>query len=214
MRYAPFYSLTKLSLIAAALLFQGTALADTAATKGGDAPAVVAGSSQGTGAGHPALQGHHSRHHHGHRHHSQHHQHRQAAMWVPGYGPLSKHAVESLSLTDSQRQRLNEAQAARLARHKTRGESMRANRAAQASQLQAGQIDPHAALQKAAEAHSKMVDNRRELNQKWLAVWDSLDSAQQEKIAMHFSQRAKKMAAKWEKHQQRSHGPAAEKPSS
>jgi hypothetical protein len=46
----------------------------------------------------------------------------------------------------------------------------------------------------------KMVDGRKEVSQKWLAVWDSLDAAQQQKVATYLEKRAEKRAAHAKKH--------------
>ncbi|WP_449391166.1 hypothetical protein [Eoetvoesiella caeni] len=118
------------------------------------------------------------------------HQHQKAAMMIPGYGGLSEAAVQTLDLNDAQSKLLADAQSAQKEARKSRYESMKAERQARAEQLKAGKIDPHAAVKQADEARGKALEARNQIAAKWFAVWDSLDTAQQQKVATLLGERA------------------------
>ncbi|MEO6959071.1 MAG: hypothetical protein ABI228_02225 [Burkholderiaceae bacterium] len=201
--------LAKLSVVMAALALQGAAWA---ATPAGSSTAPVATPSttasqpensaawpdRSMGHSHKAMRGHHQR----------------GAMWVPGYGPLDAAFVQSLALNDAQNTLLKDAQATQKSLQKTRRESMRDARKARLEQLKSGKVDPHAAIKETSDKGQAMVNGRREVNQKWLAVWDSLDATQQQKIASFLDKRAERRAAHAQKRDGGSDAVKSSKPAS
>ncbi|HEY9460920.1 MAG TPA: hypothetical protein VIR04_08975 [Paralcaligenes sp.] len=183
--------LVKLSVVMAALALQGAAWAATApdatTTPAATPPATAsqpanpaAWPGRSKGHSHKAMRGHHQR----------------GAMWVPGYGPLDAAFVQSLALNDTQNALLKDAQTTQKSLRQTRHEAMRDVRKARLEQLKSGKIDPHAAIKETSDRGQAMVNARREINQKWLAVWDSLDATQQQKIASFLDKRAERRAAR------------------
>lgn len=117
-----------------------------------------------------------------------------AAMILPGYGPISKDVVESLSLNEKQTELLKEAQASmdqsrrgKQGRHGKPGTSRR-------SLALTGPVDPHAAVKAQDERMATMREVRAQHTQKWLAVWDSLEPAQQQKLSDHVVKQAEARA--------------------
>jgi hypothetical protein len=136
----------------------------------------------------------------GERHHKRmgHHV-RNAAMWVPGYGPLTHEFVDSLALTESQTKLVEEAKSEQKAQRAEKRAAMKEGHKARTEQIKAGRIDPRSSLKQAEEAQQKAQAQRREVNDKWLAVWDALDAGQQAKVTAHLSERAEKFAKHAEK---------------
>ncbi|NYT86130.1 hypothetical protein [Pollutimonas harenae] len=149
-------------------------------------------------------------HHHGH---GQRHM-RDAAIWVPGYGPLNKEFVDTLALTEDQLKLVNEAKAEQKAGRGERREAMKTAHQARFEQLKSGKIDPEAALKQKDERREKAMDERRKVDDKWLAVWDKLDDSQQQKVVAHFNERAEKFAKRVEERKQHKAQSQAEKASS
>src|SRR5690606_22633101 len=124
-------------------------------------------------------------HRHGHRHgHGRMHD---AAMWVPGYGPLNKDFVDTLALNEEQLQLVGTAKAEQKAGRSERRNAMRTAHTAKLEQLKSGKLDPQAALRQKDDGQKKALDERRKVDEKWLAVWEGLDDAQQQKITTHFN---------------------------
>lgn len=182
----------KLAVLTAALALGATAYAAT----GDSAPALVT-TQASTIAISPesadkAAAGHHK---HGRHHKSMHGHHmRDAALVVPGYGPLRTKFVESLALTDTQTKLVKEAQTEQKDARNARREAMKTARIDRTEQAKNGKLDPAAALKQADKAHEQAREERSKLNGKWLAVWDALDETQQTKIAAHFNERAERHA--------------------
>lgn len=114
-----------------------------------------------------------------------------AAMLVPGYGPVSKDVVDSLSLNADQTALLEDAKS--FTKENLNSQRDRVNKA-KAEQSGSGTLDPHAAAKKQDEFFDAMRKIRTEATQKWLAVWDSLEAEQQKIVSEHFSDRAEKRA--------------------
>ncbi|MGB3289907.1 MAG: hypothetical protein WBA83_11585 [Burkholderiaceae bacterium] len=200
----------KLAAVSAALAVCGASFAAQSpapAASSQESPAVVSGA-HADKAGEP--------HKHMHKHMRRHM--RDAAMWVPGYGPLGKDFVQSLALNDSQNALIDAAKAEQKEARTQRREAMRSSMKAKAEQAKAGKLDPRAALKQGEQAQEKALAERGKINEKWLAVWDALDATQQQKVAAHFSERAEKFAKRAEKRkehrQQAVPAAAAEKASS
>jgi len=189
----------KFAAVAAALALAGSAVAATdAAAPAQDAKPAAVSAQAGKAGGHEG--GHHWRGHH--------HKHgpklmRDAGMWVPGYGPLSKTFVASLSLTDAQNKLIDEARTAQDEARKARFEQMKEKRGEHAEQIKAGKIDPKAALAAREKARNQADSERAKIDDKWLAVWDALDTAQQEKVGQHFAERAEKFAKRAQERKER-----------
>jgi hypothetical protein len=193
----------KLSVLAAAVAFQGAALAATpsASAADGSAQASVTAPSYKS-----AMHGHHA--HRGMQHHHS------MAMLVPGYGPIGYKTVYGLSLTDSQQKLLKEAQASQQALGQSRRESMKTAWQARIEQVKAGKIDPHAAVKESQAAQQKAFDARQDVNQKWLAVWDALDAGQQQKVTAQLDHRAERFAKRMQQHKHHQAAPATDKSAS
>jgi hypothetical protein len=127
---------------------------------------------------------------------------RDVALWVPGYGALNREFVDTLALTASQTKLIEEAKADQKAQQDERRAAMKQARDARMEQAKTGKIDPRATLKQAEEAQQKAQAKRHEINEKWLAVWDALDSTQQAKVATQLNERAEKFAKRAEQHKQ------------
>ncbi|UHL64947.1 hypothetical protein LSG25_03310 [Paralcaligenes sp. KSB-10] len=180
MQYSKTPVLAKFAALAAALALQGAAMAATPATP--DSAAQVASGQAAA----PQTPSTHSprmgRHHHD----------KDMAMWIPGYGPVKQKLVTSLALNANQAKLLEDAQSAQKALRHARWDAMKSARQEKKAQLDAGKVDPHAAQQAMDAVVQKAQGERQQITQKWLAVWDSLDSAQQQKVAAYLKERADK----------------------
>ncbi len=142
-----------------------------------------------------------------HHKHGQRHAFRDAAMWVPGYGPLSKDFVKSLSLNEQQSKLLADAQAEQKAGRKAMRDAMEAGRAARMEQIKAGKLDPRAVVKQSETAREQARAEGAKMQEKWLAVWDALDEAQQGKVAAYLNGRAERFGQRMEGHHHRGMGP-------
>ncbi|MBB5214064.1 hypothetical protein [Parapusillimonas granuli] len=208
------------ALFAATAAAIALSAASYAATPGaGDAATPAAQESATPRADRSEYRGEHRFHrdgrHHGPRHMK--HRHDDAGLWVPGYGPVSQRFVDTLSLTEQQSKLLEEARAAQKQLRGERGDGMRAMFKEKREQVQQGKIDPREALKQADARHEQMRAERRQIDEKWLAVWESLDKTQQDKVVARMNERAEKLARRFEERQDRkarSEGKPAEKASS
>ncbi|NYT60880.1 hypothetical protein H0A66_00880 [Alcaligenaceae bacterium] len=199
----------KLATLTAALALCGAAYATTGTPA--PAPMAVAQTASSTVASDTTgnMRGHHHKsgeHHKGMRHHMA-----DAAMWVPGYGPLNAKFVDSLALTDSQSQLLKDAQAEQKASRSAQRDAMKSARADKLQQIKGGKIDPHAALKQSEETRQQAQAERNKIDGKWLAVWDALDAGQQQKITANLNERTEKFAKRAEERKQRHDQRAAAK---
>lgn len=200
---------TQIAALTAAMALGSAAYAASGAPTGVSADAAkVSASTSAEHAGKSMHQrdGHHRKH--GHRHM------RDAAMWVPGYGPLNKEFVDTLALNEDQLKLLEEARAERTAGRGERREAMKLAHQARLEQLKSGKLDPEAALKQKEEGMKKMLGERRKVDEKWLAVWYKLDADQQQKVAAHFNERAEKFAKRAEQRKADKAKPAVEQASS
>lgn len=196
------FSILKLAALTAALAFQGAAFA------AGPAAAASGDTVQGVAASAPA-DAQYS--HKAEKMHRQHRHHRDIAMWIPGYGPVNTELIQSLALSDPQTQALKDAQAAQKELRSDRRASMKTAKTARFEGLESGKFDPKAALDQAEKLQQQSADQRHQVGQKWLAVWDSLDQAQQQKVSAYFKERAQKRADRVKKHEHSSSAPAVNK---
>jgi len=117
-----------------------------------------------------------------------------AAMILPGYGPIPKDVVESLSLNVKQTELLKDAQAFMEQNHRTKlGQQGKAGASRRSLKL-TGPVDPHAAVKAQNERIAAMQEARAQHTQKWLAVWDSLEPGQQQKLSDHVVKQAEMRA--------------------
>ncbi|HEY9572152.1 MAG TPA: hypothetical protein VIR76_03445 [Pusillimonas sp.] len=198
----------KLAAVSAALAVCGASYAASTTTAPAGAPAAQESSTAA-----PAV--HHMHKDGGHHKHMRRHV-RDTAMWVPGYGPLSKSFVQSLALNDKQTAALDAAQAGQKEARAERRNARKSAMKARAEQVKAGKIDPRQALKQTEDAQEQAHAQRRKIDEKWLAVWDTLDTSQQQKVAAHFSERAEKFAkhAEQRKQHRQQSAPAVEKAAS
>ncbi len=180
----------QITVLTAALAFGGSAFAAPGQVEGASSAATPSTVSA-TGAAATPDAAPHAHHRHGRHHHRGM---RDVGLWVPGYGPLNKSFVASLSLTDAQNKLVEEARTEQSQARKSHWAGMKQERQDRMEQLKAGKMDPKAALAKKASAQEQAQAERAKLDAKWLAAWDALDTAQQGKIAQHFSERAEKFA--------------------
>ncbi|WP_442597821.1 hypothetical protein ACSBPU_10245 [Parapusillimonas sp. JC17] len=139
----------------------------------------------------------------GHHHKHMKHGHADAGLWVPGYGPVSKRFVDTLSLTEQQSKVLDDARSAQKQLRADRGDGMKAAFKEKREQVKQGKIDPRAALKQADAKHEQLRAERRQIDEKWLAVWESLDQSQQDKVVAHMNERAEKLAKRMEERKDR-----------
>ena len=179
MQYSKTPVLAKFAALAAALALQGAAMAATPATPDSAAQTATGQAAAQTPPTHAPRA---ARHHHD----------KGMAMWIPGYGPVRQKLVTSLALNANQAKLLEDAQSAQKALRHARWDAMKSARQEKKTQLDAGKVDPHAAQQEMDSFVQKAQGERQQITQKWLAVWDSLDSAQQQKVAAYLKERADK----------------------
>ena len=137
------------------------------------------------GAGHS---GHHF-HHHGksHRGHALSHR---AGMVVPGYGIVSRDFVDGMGLNEDQLKLIEAARSAAKEFRESRKDRVKAEREARGELLKSASIDPEQALKQADERRAQAQAERRQIDEKWIAAWKSLDGDQQARVADHLKQRA------------------------
>ncbi|NYT57632.1 hypothetical protein H0A65_01695 [Alcaligenaceae bacterium] len=203
----------KLATLTAALALCGSAFAATgtaASPSSGDAVQAATASAEHS-TKQMSKKGHHR---HGHRHGHGHGRMHDAAMWVPGYGPLNKEFVDTLALNEDQLKLVETAKAEQKAGRGERREAMKTAHKAKLEQLKSGKLDPQATLKQKDASQQKFMDERRKVDEKWLAVWEGLDDAQQQKVASHFNERAEKFAKRAEERKERKAQSQAEKTTS
>lgn len=180
---------------AAAFVFSAVSHAATPAASSTTAPAVQESSVK---AEQPGQRGEHRFHKDGRHHKHMKHGHADAGLWVPGYGPVSKRFVDTLGLTEQQNKAVEEARATQKQLRTERGDGMKAAFQEKREQVKQGKIDPREALKQADAKHEKMRAERRQIDEKWLAVWEALDKSQQDKVVAHMNERAEKLAKRME----------------
>jgi len=182
----------KLVILAAALAASGAAFASDAG------PAARFHDR----AGHHAFHHHHGHHgfhkphgfHHGAKgmHGQRHGQMHRAGLVVPGYGVVSQDFVDGMGLNDDQLKQVEEARKAARELRENRKERLKAAREARHERFQADSFDPVQALKQADERREQWQTERRRIDEKWIAVWNSLDANQQARVASHLKNRAEK----------------------
>lgn len=184
-----------LKTLAAASLICATAFAQA------QAPSVQTESEKPAATASDGQKGEYQRGMHGKKH--MHQAHRDAAMWVPGLGPVSKATVDLLALNEQQAALVKAAQDEQSALRSARRDAMKQVRAERARQLESGQFDPRAAIDAMGKNHEKMRADQAKVQEKWLAVWDSLNDQQRQKLSDTARERAEKHSRHMQKHAQR-----------
>jgi protein CpxP len=118
--------------------------------------------------------------------------HRDAAMWVPGLGPVSKTTVDSLALNQQQSDLLKAAQDQQKAVRQASRDAMKQVRAERAELITSDTLNPRAAVQAMNQRHEQLRADQAKVQEKWLAVWDSLDDKQRQTLSDNFRDHAQK----------------------
>jgi len=135
-------------------------------------------------------------------------------MFIPGLGPLSKAQIGVLKLDEKQQAALKAAQdAQRELRDAVRqgGERHELLKA----QLDSGKLDPRALMTQEDKQREAFGVRAKQVRDKWLAVWDSLNETQRGQIATMLKERQARMEqhrAKMEAHRAKTPGADAPPP--
>lgn len=184
------------SLLASAVLgMGGMAFVSTAAAASNPAaaiPAIVVASADTAERGQKNMhrRGHGKRGHHLRHHHIM----GKAAMLIPGYGPIPKDVVDSLSLDAKQTALVDDAKSFITDHRKAQREKFSERRGDRASRTVTAPLDPHAAVKKQAERFAAMQEVRDTATEKWLAVWDALEPAQKQTLSDYVVNRSEERA--------------------
>ncbi|MAK54352.1 MAG: hypothetical protein CML17_00630 [Pusillimonas sp.] len=139
------------------------------------------------------------KHHKGQsKRHARSHQ-RDVAFMVPGYGPVGQKTLDSLNLTDTQKQKIEAARVEQQALRATHRNGMRSNMQERFAQLEAGKIDPHAAVQAMRGNQEKMMQQRTNVTGKWLEAWDALDADQRNALTQALAKRHEQRKGKMQR---------------
>jgi Spy/CpxP family protein refolding chaperone len=145
---------------------------------------------------------------HAWNHHGKFEQHMQAmrdALWIPGVGPVGKDEVAKLNLNSSQQALFKSAQQAQADLRKSMRSTFQSRRTALRSQIEQGQLDPHALTSQEDQTRDQFRGQAQDVRQKWLAVWDSLDSTQKQSVNTYLKQREQRMEAHRAEHRGAEH---------
>lgn len=164
-------------------------------------------------AGHHAFHPHHGQHgfhkahgfHHGvkgmqSQRHAQWHR---AGLIVPGYGVVSRDFIDGMGLNDDQLKLIEDARQAAKDLRENRKERIKAAREARADRFDTDTLDPEQALKQADERRAQWQAERRQIDEKWIAVWKSFDADQQARVTSHLKERAEKAQKRAEKLEER-----------
>lgn len=151
--------------------------------------------------------------HHGHlpgahygvnRDHGVHDRHmKQAGLVIPGYGIVSQDFVDGMGLNADQLKLVEEARSAGEALRKNLREQFSGGKKNIAERFASGSIDPEKALKQADERRARIQAERSKVDEKWIAVWKSLDASQQARVTEHLKQRAERVQKRAEERKER-----------
>ncbi|MEI2414682.1 hypothetical protein V8Z80_00705 [Orrella sp. JC864] len=141
-----------------------------------------------------------------HAKHAKHGDPRQRAMFqamregllVPGLGPVPKQVVDTLNLNEAQQKQLAQTRASQRELGKSLREAGKSRHETLQAQLSAGKLDPRALVAENQGKREQLADERKAVQDRWLALWDSLDATQQAKVADYVKQRHERMAQRAE----------------
>lgn len=167
-------------------------------------------------AGHHAVHPGHAGFHHGHHgfhrthdgqrsgmHHSGKGQWQRAGLIVPGYGVVSRDFVEGMGLNAEQLKLVEEARTAARDLRKDHKERVQAARQARAERFKSDTFDPVQALKQAEERRAQLQAERRQIDEKWVAVWNALDTNQQARVTEHLKKKAERAEQRAQKRDER-----------
>lgn len=195
------------------LAILGAALAATAAVYASDSAPQSrihdrAAQHQGHHGHHGFQHGHHGFHkfgHHGgkgmHRHHGA--QFQRAGLIIPGYGIVSRDFVDGMGLNEQQLKLVEDARKAGRELRQERKERIKVARESRAELFKSDAFNPEQALKQGEERRAKLAAERRQIDEKWLAVWNALDSSQQARVTAHLKEKAERAEKRAEKREER-----------
>lgn len=124
-------------------------------------------------------------------------------LMIPGAGPISPRLLKDLSLDDVQTQRLEDARKAQRTLRDAHRDTMTAAFKLRSEQLEAGKLDPRAMLQAQQDARVKQQADVKVVQDKWLALWDSLTAQQQAKVVQHLKTQDERRERRMQRHRDR-----------
>lgn len=110
------------------------------------------------------------------------------AMMVPGFGPVPQEIVDSLNLTDTQKDKMAKVKASIEEKMQQRMETRPfvAMAELRAKQLADGKLNPKEIIKEREKYRELMQERRGEFTDEWIEVWDDLNDEQQAKLAEYF----------------------------
>ena len=126
-----------------------------------------------------------------------------AGMIVPGYGVVSRDFVDGMGLNDDQLKLIEDARQAGKDLRESRRDAVKAERSDRLDRFKADTLNPEQALKQADERRAQAQAERRQIEEKWIAVWNALDADQQTRVATHLKDRAEKAQKRAEKFEER-----------
>lgn len=122
-------------------------------------------------------------------------------LLVPGFGPVPQAVVDSLELTDAQKDKIAQAKSKIEEKRQKMAENRKEHRPfaevseLRAKQLEEGKLDPKAILKEREKQREQMKDQHEAFTDEWIAVWNDLNDEQQAKVAAYFKEHASKERA-------------------
>lgn len=123
--------------------------------------------------------------------HQQRHMQR-AGLVVPGYGVVSRDFVDGMGLNQEQLKLIEEARQAARDLREARKDRIKEARQARADRLEVDTLNPEQALKQADEMRAQRQAERRQVDEKWMVVWNSLDTDQQARVGAHLKDKAER----------------------
>ncbi|MDO5666504.1 MAG: Spy/CpxP family protein refolding chaperone [Alcaligenaceae bacterium] len=110
------------------------------------------------------------------------------AMMVPGYGPVPQDVVDSLNLSDAQKDKIAKIKASVQDKMQQRWDSrpFTAMVELRNKQLADGKLNPEEIIKEREKLRDSMQDRRGEFTDEWIEVWNDLNDEQQAKLAEYF----------------------------
>lgn len=118
--------------------------------------------------------------------------HKNFGMIVPGFGPVTQEVVDSLNLSDAQKEKIAELKSKTQKNMKERSGSQDLPFATmletRSQQLADGKLNPKEMVEQREKLRESMQERRNEYTEEWLAVWNDLNDEQQAKLATYFKE--------------------------
>lgn len=141
--------------------------------------------------------------HEGRHGHHEWKRHGEPGVMIPGAGPISPRLLKDLSLDAAQTQQLEDARKAQRTLRDAHRDTMAAAFKLRSEQLEAGKLDPRAMLQAQQDARVKQQADVKVVQDKWLALWDSLTAQQQAKVVQHLKTQDERRERRMQHHRDR-----------